>query len=131
MLFEALMAHPDRLEEDFARLPDHPQLLKEPWQNGQGSGKLVESRCSQKILRTTTFRFFIHPFLHSYPSKCICHRTCQNDQGEDRAQVFDHDYENLLSTEGALAMADLFFDLVHTDHPGYLPQNASLPETIL
>lgn len=29
MLFEALMAHPDRLEEDFARLPDHPKLLKE------------------------------------------------------------------------------------------------------
>lgn len=29
MLFEALTAHPDRLEEDFARLPDHPKLLKE------------------------------------------------------------------------------------------------------
>lgn len=29
MLLEALISHPDRLEEDFARLPDHPKLLKE------------------------------------------------------------------------------------------------------
>lgn len=50
MLFEALITHPDRLEEDFARLPDHPKLLKElkllsrPLSAGRGSPGMA-SKC--------------------------------------------------------------------------------------
>lgn len=53
--------------------------------------------------------------LHTDPSKGICHRADQDNDGKDRAEIFDHDHKYLFPSEPAFAVKNLFFDLIDTN----------------
>lgn len=54
--------------------------------------------------------------LHRNPSKRICHRTCQNNNNKNRAQILDHNDKDLLSAEGSFSKTDLFFYAVKANN---------------
>ncbi len=58
----------------------------------------LSSRDHLAWLRTCYFNtgYVFLCLLHGNPSKCICHRTCQNDHSKDRAKIFDHTTNILL-----------------------------------
>ena len=57
--------------------------------------------------------------LHGDPSEGICHGTCQNNGGEYRTQIFDHEVEDLPAAEGSFPVHHLFLNGLYPDDTGY------------
>ena len=58
----------------------------------------------------------LHCPLHRDPAEGVCDRADQDDGGEDRAEVANHEGKDLLPLERCAVCGDLLFDLLDTDH---------------